>query len=82
MLKCENIVYSDDRLVLLVSFAGQETEVEMMMIETTPRRIYAIVQLSARTGSFKVDSVRSVPYQSVCVSRFIVGRLTEHLVGK
>lgn len=64
---------SSHRLILLVSYAGQEAE-EEMALDVQPRRIYAIVQLSVLAGSFKVDSVKSVPYQSVSTMSF----RTEH----
>lgn len=34
-----------------------------------PRRIYALIRLSYLTDSFKVDSISSVPYQSVSLTR-------------
>lgn len=51
-----------------MSYAGLE-EVGMMAMDVTGiRRIYSLVQLSPSGDSFKVDNVRSVPYQSVSYS--------------
>lgn len=53
-------------LVVLVSYAGLEEAMPMAMdIGSHPRRIYALIRLSHLAEVFKVDSVNSVPYQSV-----------------
>ncbi|KAH7871806.1 uncharacterized protein C8R40DRAFT_532912 [Lentinula edodes] len=62
------VVDSTSKLVILVSYAGPE-EVDMMAMDITGiRRIYSLVQLSPSGDSFKVDNVRSVPYQSTSSS--------------
>ncbi|KAJ3934928.1 MAG: hypothetical protein NXY57DRAFT_593318 [Lentinula lateritia] len=62
------VVDSTSKLVILVSYAGLE-EVGMMAMDVTGiRRIYSLVQLSPSGDSFKVDNVRSVPYQSTSSS--------------
>ncbi|KAJ4487908.1 hypothetical protein J3R30DRAFT_3654300 [Lentinula aciculospora] len=62
------VVDSASKLVILVSYAALE-EVNMMAMDATGiRRIYSLVQLSPSGDSFKVDTVRSVPYQSTSSS--------------
>ncbi|KAJ3847514.1 hypothetical protein EV368DRAFT_76646 [Lentinula lateritia] len=62
------VVDSANKLIILVSYAGLE-EVDMMAMDATGiRRIYSLVQLLPSADSFKVDNVRSVPYQSTSSS--------------
>ncbi|THH12017.1 hypothetical protein EW145_g257 [Phellinidium pouzarii] len=50
-------------LVLLISFnAGLEDESGM---DTRPRRFYVVVRLSRNDDKFKVEAIRTVPYQTI-----------------
>ena len=51
------------RMVILVSYAGQEEE----MAVTAPRRVFALVWLTYGFDKYNVERVSSVPYQSVRV---------------
>ena len=60
------IASNTGRIVILVSFAGKE---ERMATDTIgPRRVYALVRIYYESDAFMVESVSSVPYQSVCAS--------------
>ncbi|CAL1704556.1 unnamed protein product [Somion occarium] len=60
---------SANEILLLVSYAGQEDlSTSNMEISSLPRRIYALLQISSAGGSFEVDGIRSVPYQSTSSS--------------
>jgi nuclear pore complex protein Nup133 len=52
---------------VLVSYAGLEEDIVMAMDMSGIRRIYTLVRLSYLGETFQVESVRSVPYQSVRV---------------
>lgn len=56
---------SESKVIVLVSYAGVEDSSYMAMDIGGIRRIYALVRLSHLGEAFKVDSVKSVPYQSV-----------------
>ncbi|THU89518.1 hypothetical protein K435DRAFT_969042 [Dendrothele bispora CBS 962.96] len=53
-----------NKLVVLVSYAGQEESGIMTMDVSNVKRIYALVQFSLIGDMFRVESVKSVPYQS------------------
>ncbi|KAJ3755523.1 hypothetical protein EV360DRAFT_96127 [Lentinula raphanica] len=62
------VVDSTNQISVLVSYAAIE-EVNMMAMDATGiRRIYALVHISPVDDMFKVNSVRSVPYQSTSSS--------------
>ncbi|KIM87137.1 hypothetical protein PILCRDRAFT_64451 [Piloderma croceum F 1598] len=62
-------VESSGNLVILVSYAGSEDDTSIAMdVGSHPRRIYALIRLSYLADVFKVDEVRSVPYQSTSSS--------------
>jgi hypothetical protein len=52
------------KLVVLISYAAMEDS-SMVLDVPGARRIYALTRLSCLGETFKVDSVSSVPYQSV-----------------
>ncbi|CCM02415.1 uncharacterized protein FIBRA_04513 [Fibroporia radiculosa] len=60
-------VEGDGKLVLLVSYAGQDEEASMDF-GPHPRRIYAIAHLLCTPDTFEVLNVRGVPYQSTSSS--------------
>ncbi|KAK7467177.1 hypothetical protein VKT23_004235 [Stygiomarasmius scandens] len=53
-----------NKLVVLVSYAGTDESTIMSMEVSNVRRIYALVQFSLIGDVFRVESVKSVPYQS------------------
>lgn len=62
----------DGGLVVLISYAGAEDESSMAVDMRGVRRIYALAHLSRLDETFKVESVKSVPYQSVCIITFVI----------
>lgn len=59
---------SEDKLVVLVSYAHTE-EVALMATDTSgTRRVFALVRLSAYGDTFMVESTKAVPYQSTATS--------------
>jgi nuclear pore complex protein Nup133 len=58
------LLFSSVKAVFLVSYAGLE-ETYGMVAASQPKRSYALVGVSLVSDVFKVDSVKSVPYQSV-----------------
>ncbi|KAG2031047.1 hypothetical protein BDR03DRAFT_1032191 [Suillus americanus] len=79
-------VESDGTLVVLVSYAGSEQETAAMALDQyggfgmgapVPRRIYALVRLSASTKRcMKIDGVTGVPYATTAASAPSHPRLT------
>ncbi|KAF8892544.1 Non-repetitive/WGA-negative nucleoporin C-terminal-domain-containing protein [Infundibulicybe gibba] len=57
---------SDGGLVILVSYAGTESYLTMDMGGV--RRMYALIRATCLGETFKVDNVKSVPYQSTSTS--------------
>uniref|UniRef100_A0A0W0FLK8 Uncharacterized protein n=1 Tax=Moniliophthora roreri TaxID=221103 RepID=A0A0W0FLK8_MONRR len=55
------------KLVVLVSYAGKDQDDIMVMDLGSIRRIYALVQLAVMGDTFKLESVRGIPYQSTDV---------------
>ncbi|EEB97429.1 hypothetical protein MPER_03255, partial [Moniliophthora perniciosa FA553] len=60
------------KLVVLVSYAGKEQDDIMAMDVSSIRRIYALVQLAVMGDTFKAESVRSIPYQSLLPDGLLV----------
>lgn len=58
-----NSLSSSGKLVILASYAGKDDKTVMDIVE--PRRIYALLRISHGLDSFKIESISSVPYQSV-----------------
>jgi len=54
-----------DKIVILTSYATQETHDVMNMDLPPVRRCYSLAHLSFTAGTFLVDRVARVPYQSV-----------------
>ncbi|KAG5645239.1 hypothetical protein DXG03_006656 [Asterophora parasitica] len=64
-LELLDVAVDDDKLAVLLSYAGVEDESSMAMDGSGFRRIYALAHLSFWNDVFKVLTVRSVPYQNV-----------------
>ncbi|KAF8077905.1 hypothetical protein FPV67DRAFT_1405325 [Lyophyllum atratum] len=67
-LELLDLAVDDDKLVVLLSYAGVEDDSSMALDGTAVRRIYALAYLSFWNNVFKVLAVRSVPYQSTSSS--------------
>ncbi|GLB34911.1 putative non-repetitive/WGA-negative nucleoporin C-terminal [Lyophyllum shimeji] len=63
-LELLDLAVDDDKLVVLLSYAGIEDESSMALDGMAVRRIYALAHISFLNDDFKVLTVRSVPYQS------------------
>jgi nuclear pore complex protein Nup133 len=63
-LWCLPACNSSGQLVILASYAGIEEAIAVDMVGI--RRIYTLIRLSYAADTIKVESVVSVPYQSVC----------------
>ncbi|KAF5381087.1 hypothetical protein D9615_003993 [Tricholomella constricta] len=63
-LELLDVAVDDDKLAVLLSYAGVEDDSSMALDGTGVRRIYALAHLSFWNDVFKVLTVRSVPYQS------------------
>lgn len=68
-----NASNSEGKVIILVSYAGVEEDSFMAMDLTGVRRIYALARLSYQGEISKVESVKSVPYQSVSSHMFSRG---------
>lgn len=69
------LIYRSGNLVILISYAGSEDNMAMAMdVALQPRRIYVLIRVSYFASMFKVDSVSSVPYQSVSNIIILINR--------
>ncbi|KAF9454530.1 hypothetical protein P691DRAFT_655678 [Macrolepiota fuliginosa MF-IS2] len=59
---------SEDKLVVLVSYAHTE-EISLMSMDTPgTRRVFALVRLSVYGDTFRIESTKTVPYQTTATS--------------
>ncbi|XP_006458086.1 hypothetical protein AGABI2DRAFT_216285 [Agaricus bisporus var. bisporus H97] len=59
---------SEDKLVVLVSYAHAEESSLMSTDISGMRRVFAVVRLSVYGDTFKIESTKSVPYQTTATS--------------
>lgn len=81
-LDSQALIPYSDKLVILLSYAGVEEESKMTLDAPVVRRIYALAHLSYWNDTFKVLTIRSVPYQSVSDPLSFVWRSQNLLFSK
>lgn len=65
LLESHLIGHSEGKIVVLVSYAHTEESSWMSTDSAGTRRVFALIRLSVYGDIFKVEGIKTVPYQTV-----------------